>query len=88
MTIIESSIIGKVSQEECEDGLVVTDDVVAVIDGSTSKTPYRISPDMRNGRYAMMLISDFIRERLQPDATADDFCRGVTEYIQGKVYVP
>ena len=39
MDIIESSIIGKKSPEACEDGMVVTDDFIAVIDGSTSKTP-------------------------------------------------
>lgn len=37
MKIIESNIIGKKSQEACEDGLVMTDDFIAVIDGSTSK---------------------------------------------------
>ena len=58
MKIIESSIIGKKSQEACEDGMVVTDDFIAVIDGSTSKTPKHLNPDMKNGRYAMMLISD------------------------------
>ena len=38
MKIIESSIIGKKSPAACEDGMVVTDDFIAVIDGSTSKT--------------------------------------------------
>ena len=57
MKIIESSIIGKKSPEACEDGMVVTDDFIAVIDGSTSKTPKHLNPDMKNGRYAMMLIS-------------------------------
>ena len=52
MKIIESSIIGKKSQEACEDGMVVTDDFIAVIDGSTSKTPKHLNPDMKNGRYA------------------------------------
>ena len=42
MKIIESSIIGKKSPEACEDGMVVTDDFIAVIDGSTSKTPKAI----------------------------------------------
>ena len=53
MKIIESSIIGKKSPEACEDGMVVTDDFIAVIDGSTSKTPKHLNPDMKNGRYAM-----------------------------------
>ena len=86
MKIIESSIIGKKSQEACEDGMVVTDDFIAVIDGSTSKTPKHLNPDMKNGRYAMMLISEYIREELKADASLDDFCQGVTAYIYNMVY--
>ena len=86
MKIIESSIIGKKSPEACEDGMVVTDDFIAVIDGSTSKTPKHLNPDMKNGRYAMMLISEYIREELKADASVDDFCQGVTVYIYNKVY--
>ena len=86
MKIIESSIIGKKSQEACEDGMVVTDDFIAVIDGSTSKTPKHLNPDMKNGRYAMMLISEYIQEELKADASVDEFCQGVTAYIYNKVY--
>ncbi len=86
MKIIESSIIGKKSQEVCEDGMVITDEFVAVIDGSTSKTPKHLNPDMKNGRYAMMLISEYIREELKADVSVDDFCQGVTAYIYNKVY--
>lgn len=86
MKIIESSIIGKKSPEACEDGMVVTDDFIAVIDGSTSKTPKHLNPDMKNGRYAMMLISEYIWEELKADVSVDDFCQGVTAYIYNKVY--
>ena len=86
MKIIESSIIGKKSQKACEDGMVITDDFIAVIDGSTSKTPKHLNPDMKNGKYAMMLISEYIREVLKADASVDDFCQGVTAYIYNKVY--
>ena len=86
MKIIESKIVGKKSQEACEDGIVITDDFIAVIDGSTSKTPKHLNPDMKNGRYAMMLISEYIREELKADASVDDFCQGVTAYIYNKVY--
>lgn len=86
MMIIESKIVGKKSQESCEDGMVVTDDFIAVIDGSTSKTPKHLNPDMKNGRYAMMLISEYIREELEADASVDDFCQGVSAYIYNKVY--
>lgn len=86
MEIIESSIIGKKNQDACEDGLVVTDDFVAVIDGSTSKTPLQLSPDMKNGRYAMNLISQYIAHELLPDASMEDFCKGVSSYIYNNVY--
>ena len=86
MKVIESSIIGKKSPEACEDGMVVTDDFIAVIDGSTSKTPKHLNPDMKNGKYAMMLISEYIREELKANASVDDFCQGVTAYIYNKVY--
>ena len=86
MKIIESCIIGKKSPEACEDGMVVTDDFIAVIDGSTSKTPKHLNSDMKNGRYAMMLISEYIREELKADASVDEFCQGVTAYIYNKVY--
>lgn len=86
MKIIESCIIGKKSPEACEDGMVVTDDFIAVIDGSTSKTPKHLNPDMKNGRYAMMLISEYIREELKADASVDEFCQGVTAFIYNKVY--
>ena len=88
MKIIESKIVGKKSLEACEDGMVVTDDFIAVIDGSTSKTPKHLNPDMKNGRYAMMLISEYIRKELKAEASVEDFCQGVTAYIYNKVYLP
>lgn len=87
MKIIESKIVGKKSEETCEDGMVITDDFIAVIDGSTSKTPMQLNPNMKNGRYAMMLISEFIREELKAEATVEEFCLGVTDYIYNRVYV-
>lgn len=86
MKVIESKIEGKKSPESCEDGLVVTADFIAVIDGSTSKTPHQLSPDMKNGRYAMVLISEYIQHELKPESTVEDFCEGVTSYIYNKVY--
>ncbi len=86
MQIIEKCVIGKKDDTTCEDGVVITRDFIAVIDGSTSKTPRHLSPDMKNGRYAMLLISQFIRQELSPEADMDKFCRDVTAYIN-KVYV-
>lgn len=60
--------------------MVVNADFAAVIDGSTSKTPLRVNPDMSNGRYCMELIRRYILS-MAADISMDAFCRGVTEYI-------
>ena len=86
MKIVERNMVGKKSQEACEDGIIVTDDFIAVIDRSTSKSPTHLSPDMKNGRYAMVLISEFIKKELKAEASVDDFCQGVSSYIYNKVY--
>ena len=80
MTIIESFVKGKHDASQCEDGIVVTPHFAAVIDGSTSKTPFHLSPRMKNGRYAMTIISGYIKT-LSPDATCHDFCNGITHSI-------
>lgn len=80
MTIIESFIKGKHNAVQCEDGIVLSHDFAAVIDGSTSKTPFHLSPLMKNGRYAMTIISDYIKS-MPSDATCSDFCTGITHRI-------
>lgn len=80
MEIIEQQLIGKHSQADCEDGIVVTPDFVAVIDGSTSKTHRRINPAMKNGRYCMMIVSDFIK-CMRADISLNDFCSEITAHI-------
>ncbi len=77
MIITEHFICGKHAADDCEDGIVVSNDFAAVIDGSTSKTPTRLDPSMKNGRFAMMLISEYIKQ-MPADYTMDDFCRGIT----------
>ncbi|WP_297032519.1 hypothetical protein [Prevotella sp.] len=77
MTITEHFICGKHTAADCEDGIVITNDFAAVIDGSTSKTPTRLDPSMKNGRFAMLLISEYIKQ-MPADYTMSDFCRGIT----------
>ena len=77
MTITEHFICGKHTAADCEDGIVITNDFAAVIDGSTSKTPTRLDPSMKKGRFAMLLISEYIKQ-IPADYTMDDFCRGIT----------
>ena len=80
MKIIEQKLVGKHTQDTCEDGIVVTDSFIAIIDGSTSKTTLRLDPDMKNGRYCMMLIANYIRH-LCPNVTLSEFCEGITKEI-------
>lgn len=77
MTITEQFICGKHTAADCEDGIVITNDFAAVIDGSTSKTPKRLDPSMKNGRFAMLLISEYIKQ-MPAGYTMNDFCRGIT----------
>lgn len=81
MKIIEQSIIPKSPAKKSEDGLVITNDFIAVIDGSTSKTLRKYIPWMSNGRYAMRLISRYIR-RMPADTSCHQFCVGVTRMIR------
>ncbi len=81
MKILERFICGKHTAEDCEDGLVVTGDFAAVVDGSTSKTERRFDPAMKNGRKAMQLVCGFIKG-MSAEATIDDFCRGITRLIR------
>ncbi len=64
-----------------EDGIVVTADFIAVIDGSTSKSQLRHSMWRSNGRYAMQLISRYV-SRMPKDITCQEFLRGVTACIR------
>ena len=58
MKVIEKSIVGKsTNQELCEDGLFVSEDFVAVIDGVTSKTNDSFS-GKTGGRAAMEKIKE------------------------------
>ncbi len=77
MTITEQFICGKHTAADCEDGIVITNDFAAVIDGSTSKTPKRLDPSIKNGRFAMLLISEYIKQ-MPAGYTMNDFCRDIT----------
>lgn len=83
MKITEQAIVGKKNREECEDGIVVNDNFITVIDGSTSKTPIRIKDGCSNGRYCMELIRRYI-DTMPADISAYGFCDGMTGYIYSK----
>lgn len=80
MKVIEYKVQGKGDASVCEDGLVMTPNHCAVIDGSTSKSPRSVHPTLRNGRYCMLLVSRAI-EHLPPQATRDEAIDCLTEAI-------
>ena len=81
MIIIEKSSIGKKSQETCEDGIVVTNHFIAVVDGSTSKSRHRFHAEMSNGQYCMRLVCQYV-ESMPADINVEKFCQLITSYIQ------
>lgn len=83
--IVERFCLGKQGAEACEDGMAMGNGFVAVIDGSTSKTPFRLDADMSNGRFAMLIIRDYLLgDTLPPTATVDDFCDGITARLRAE----
>lgn len=81
MKIIEQALIPKSPKRKSEDGIVITDDFIAVIDGSTSKSSRQLSLFRSNGRYCMQLVAKYIR-RMPKTTTCTQFCRGVSAYIR------
>ena len=86
MQIIEQSLIAKNPEKRSEDGLIVTSDFIAVIDGSTSKSTRRFHLLMSNGECAMRIVASYIR-RMSPRNNCHQFCLGATRAIQ-KAYTP
>ena len=61
MKIVSQFLAAKTGEaEECEDGIVVTEDFAAVIDGATDTTGRRYN-GITGGRYAMLACADAIR---------------------------
>lgn len=93
MTIIEQSLVPKSPTRRSEDGIVVTADFVAVIDGSTSKSALRCHRNYReknplaffrehsNGEQAMLIVADSIK-RLKKDASCRQFCTAATAALR------
>lgn len=71
MKIIESFLQGKTNQETCEDGIFVSDDFIAVIDGVSSKTNYLLD-GKTTGKLATERIIEVLG-KINQEATLADF---------------
>lgn len=83
MQIIEQTVVAKNPKKASEDGILVTDDFVAVIDGSTSKTDRRYSLFSSNGRLAMKLVADTLRHAPKT-VSMQQFCVEATRALRRK----
>lgn len=81
MTILEQNITPKNPAKKSEDGIVVTPDFIAVIDGSTSKASRRYSLFSTNGRLAMQIVARTLR-RASKDISLAQFCQAATQNIR------
>lgn len=79
-TVVEQFTVPKSAAVPNEDGIVTTQDFAAVIDGSTSKTNFRLLEGERNGHLCMRLIKAYI-PTLAPTATVQEFCQSITSHI-------
>lgn len=79
--IIESFIKGKKNNEElCEDGLVITKNYIAIIDGVTSKGNI-LWQKMTSGVYVKKLLIDAIKN-MSPDLNAEDSITYLNTFIK------
>ncbi|MBR3479710.1 MAG: hypothetical protein IKH32_03275 [Prevotella sp.] len=94
MTIQEQALVPKNPKRRSEDGIVVTPDFIAVIDGSTSKSTRRCHregwrgfaiPGRRhsNGELAMLTISSVIR-KMKGNVSCHQFCSLATAAIRSR----
>lgn len=80
MNIIEQLVVAKNPKKKSEDGIVVTDHFIAVIDGSTSKATHQYSLFRSNGRLAMETVSKCIR-KTEKTISCHQFCQLATKAI-------
>jgi hypothetical protein len=71
MHIIEQFVQGKISDESCEDGIVVTNDYAAVIDGASAKSDFTIN-GLTTGKYIMLKLKEII-PWINPWYSAEEF---------------
>lgn len=75
-------MVGKSPTQPAEDGIVATDTMVAVVDGSTSKSPKQLCMGKSNGRFCMELVCEYVKA-VSPAIGLNEFCDGVTKWVRG-----
>ncbi|MDD6817789.1 MAG: PP2C family serine/threonine-protein phosphatase [Prevotellaceae bacterium] len=80
MKIIEKACVAKGKKRAMEDAIVITDNFIAVIDGSTSKSKKRYSLWYSNGAYCAHIISRYLH-RAPKTLTFEQFAKGVSQAV-------
>ena len=84
MKIIEYFICGKnKNQGLCEDGLYIDEDLIAVIDGVTSKSN-RLFNGQSAGKYAKELICEYLSQDVS-FLTSEELFYGMNEYLKNHI---
>jgi len=84
MEIAEQFLAAKTGRpERCEDGIVVTSEFAAVIDGGTDNTGHRYD-GMSGGRFAMLACADAVRS-LEPKADHLTALRCLTQTLAARL---
>ena len=88
MTIIEQTLVPKSQKRRSEDGIVVTPDFIAVIDGSTSKSTRRCHRELSlrrhsNGELAMLTVTAVIR-KMKGNVSCQQFCSLATAALRSR----
>lgn len=82
MQIRESHIQGKQGAERCEDAFVITENFVAVVDGSTSKSELPpLDCGLSHGQIAAKCVCRYL-QACPEDICMHSFCEGVTAALR------
>lgn len=80
MKVLESFIKGKISEDKCEDRLVISNDFIAVVDGVSSKSSY-LDKGKTTGNIAAGLIKDVIYN-MAKETSLQDFISYVNKAFE------
>lgn len=85
MNILEKFICGKEkNQDLCEDGLFISNEIVAIIDGATSKTGFLLN-NMKGGCFAKNSIMKFLEQENIFKLSAKDLFHQMDQYLRDDV---
>lgn len=82
MEIVEKCIFGKkVNAADCEDGLVIKDSIIAVVDGATSKTQKKFD-NLASGAFARKILCNVLKQPETEKLNSEELFSKLTESLK------